>query len=129
MTDGLLDTHTLLWFVNDSPELPPAVRDAISDPDNAVTVSIASLWEIGIKSSLGKLPLSGSLLTLEGVLQAQDIAIAPISVRAIHLITQMPMHHKDPFDRIIAATALTSGQALFSADTAFDVYGVNRIWG
>ena len=127
--DSLLDTHTLLWFVNDAPQMPSDVRDAIVDPGNAVSVSIASFWEIGIKSSLGKLPLSGSILSLEAIAQAQDIGILPITVSAIHQMMQFPLHHKDPFDRLIAATALTFGLTLLSADTAFDLYGVPRVWG
>lgn len=127
--DSLLDTHTLLWFVNDAPQLPFGVRDAIINPGNAVSVSIASFWEIGIKSGLGKLPLPGSITSLEGIVQAQNIEIIPITVPTIHQMMQMPMHHKDPFDRLIAATALTFGLTLLSADTAFDRYGVPRVWG
>lgn len=127
--DSLLDTHTLIWFVNDAPELPFAVRDAIINLDNAISVSIASFWETGIKSGLSKLPLPGSILRLESIIQAQDIAITPITARAIHQMMQMPMHHKDPFDRLTAATALTFGLTLLSANTAFDAYGVHRVWG
>lgn len=125
---GLLDTHTFLWFVGDAPELPLSVKTIIENPQNDANVSIASFWEIGIKASIGKLPLTTSLSGLEAIARAQAIEIVPITVAAIQHMTQMPYHHKAPFDRLIAATALTSGDTLLSADTVFDLYGVSRHW-
>ncbi len=128
MTDALLDTHTLVWFAWNMPELPPYAKSVLEDPQTLVKVSIASFWEIGIKAGLGKWDLPGDVLALQTLVEAQGIEIVPITVQAIHLITQMPQHHKDPFDRIIAATALTSGSLLFSADAIFDAYSVPRRW-
>ena len=128
MTEALLDTHTLVWFAWDMPELPPNTKLVLEDPQTLVKVSIASFWEIGIKSSLGKWDLPGDVLALQALVEAQGIEISPITVKAIHQITQMEQHHKDPFDRIIAATALTSGNVLFSNDAVFDLYGVSRRW-
>ncbi len=127
--DALLDTHTLVWFAWDMPELPLNVKAILEDPETASRVSIASFWEIGIKASLGKWEMPGDVLALQTLVEAQGIEIAPITVPAIHLITQMPQHHKYPFDRIIAATALTSGCTLFSSDAIFDLYGVAQQWG
>ena len=126
---ALLDTHTLVWFAWDLPELPSSIKADLEDPTARCRVSIASFWEIGIKSSLGKWNLPGDVLALQSVVEAQGIEIVPITVQAIHLLTQMQPHHKDPFDRLIAATALTRGDTLFSADTIFDLYGVTRRWG
>lgn len=124
----LIDTHTFLWFVRGAAELPILVRDLIEDPSNTTQISIASFWEIGIKAGMGKLPLPTTLLGLQAFAVAQSIEILPITVPAISLIQQFPTHHKDPFDRIIAATALVTGSTLLSADMMFDAYGVSRIW-
>lgn len=128
MTEALLDTHTLVWLAWDMPELPPSAKSELEDSQTVVKVSIASFWEIGIKSSLGKWDLPGDVLALQTLVEAQGIEIVPITVPAIHQITRMEPHHKDPFDRIIAATALTSGSLLFSRDAIFDLYGVARRW-
>jgi PIN domain nuclease of toxin-antitoxin system len=128
MINALMDTHTLVWLTWDMPELPPNAKNALEDRQTVVQVSIASFWEIGIKASLGKWDLPGDVLALQKLIEAQGIEIIPITVTAIHLMTQMEHHHKDPFDRIIAATALTSGSLLFSNDAVFDLYGVARRW-
>lgn len=127
--DALLNTHTLVWFAWDMPELPASVKAVIEDQATVSQVSIASFWEIGIKASLGKWDLPGGVLALQALVEAQGIEIVPITVPAIHLITALEHHHKDPFDRIIAATALTSGCTLLSSDAIFDLYGVARRWG
>ena len=124
----VIDTHTFLWFVNGSGELPAFVRNLIENPANTIQISIASFWEIGIKASIGKLPLKNSLLGLEAIAVSQAIDILPITVQAISVVQQLTHHHKDPFDRIIAATTLTTGSILLSADTIFDAYGVPRAW-
>lgn len=126
---ALMDTHSLVWFAWDLPELPSAVKAALEDPATVSGVSIASFWEIGIKASLGKWNLPGDILALQTVVESQGIEILPITISAIHLLTGMAHHHKDPFDRLIAATALTRGDTLFSADAIFDFYGVVRQWG
>ena len=124
----IIDTHTFLWFVDASEALPTYVRRLIENRANATQISIASFWEIGIKSSNGKLPLKTDVLGLQAIASSLSIEIVPITVQAISLIERMPFHHRDPFDRIIAATALVTGSILLSADTMFDAYGVPRIW-
>lgn len=124
----IIDTHTFLWFVDGAAELPASVRHLIDNPADATQISIASFWEIGIKASIGKLPLTTNLLGLEAIAARQSIEILPITVQAIFATQQMPHHHKDPFDRIIAATVLTTGGVLLSADAIFDAYGVPRTW-
>ena len=127
--NALLDTHTLVWFAWDKPELPASVRATLERPDATNQVSIASFWEIGIKQGINKWDLPADVLALQALVESQGIEIIPITVASIYLITQMDHHHKDPFDRIIAATALTSGCTLFSCDSIFDRYGVTRRWG
>jgi PIN domain nuclease of toxin-antitoxin system len=128
VVEALLDTHTLVWLAWDMPELPQSAKSTLEASQTIVKVSIASFWEIGIKIALGKWNLPGDVLALQTLVEAQGIEIVPIAVTAIHLMTHMEYHHKDPFDRIIAATALTSGSVLFSSDTVFDLYGVARRW-
>lgn len=123
-----IDMHTFLWFVKGVPELPDPIRELIVDPFNITQISIASFWEIGIKAGTGKLSLPTSLLELKAIAESESIEILPITVEAIALIQQMPFHHRDPFDRIIAATVLVTGSTLLSADTIFDAYGVPRTW-
>ena len=124
----IIDTHTFLWFVKGSQQLPGSIRRLIESPADPTQISIASFWEIGIKAGLGKLPLTTGLLELEAIAARQSIEVLPITVRAIIEVQQMPLYHKDPFDRIIAATALVTGSTLLSADTIFDAYGVSRTW-
>lgn len=124
----IIDTHTFLWFEDGSEKLPGHIRALIIDPRHTTQISIASFWEMGIKASIGKLPLGNSLLGLQAIAEKQSIEILPITVQAISLAQQFPFHHKDPFDRIIAATTLTMGSILLSADTIFDVYGISRVW-
>ena len=129
MMQLLLDTHTLLWFLAASPSLPKPVEASIMDPQNIVSVSIISLWEIGIKSSIGKLPLNGSIQEMADVLASQSVGIAPITAAAVDRMMQMPMHHRDPFDRLPMATTLTLDATLLSRDAALDAYGIRRAWG
>ena len=124
----IIDTHTFLWFVKGSQQLLASVRRLIESPADPTQISIASFWEIGIKVSTGKLPLTNGLLELEAIAEKQRIQILPITVQAILTVQQMPFHYKDPFDRIIAATALVAGSILLSADTIFDAYAVPRTW-
>jgi PIN domain nuclease of toxin-antitoxin system len=92
--DTLLDTHTLVWFAWDMPELSVSVKDIIEDQDTTNQVSIASFWEIGIKASLGKWPMPADLLALQALVEAHGIEIVPITIPAIYLMTQMEHHHK-----------------------------------
>lgn len=124
----LMDTHTLVWFAWDMPELPARVKSLLEDPETLPQVSIASFWEIGIKAGLGKWDLPGDVLALQALVEAQGIEIVPITVPAIHLLTRLAHHHKDPFDRLLAATALSSGNVFLSCDAIFDQYGVARLW-
>jgi PIN domain nuclease of toxin-antitoxin system len=125
----LLDTHTLLWFVDASPNLSNQARVWIDDPANQKVVSIVSLWEIAIKHSLGRLALSLPLdQYIATHLTPSKVELLPIEI--LHLLTfaQMPWHHRDPFDRILVAQALTENIPIISADAALDAYAVPRLW-
>jgi PIN domain nuclease of toxin-antitoxin system len=125
----LLDTCTLLWFLSNDPKLIASARAVIEDPANVRWVSPGSLFEIAIKVRIGKLRLFAPYKSIFPTkLLAADIHLLPLEPGHIEPLTTLPFHHRDPFDRLIAATALVEGLTLVSADRAFDVYGVNRLW-
>jgi PIN domain nuclease of toxin-antitoxin system len=125
----LLDTCTLLWFLSNDRRLSATARAAIEDPANVRWLSPISLVEVAIKVRIGKLPLLRPYPTMfPAELAATDIHLLPLEADHIEPLTTMPLHHKDPFDRLIAATAIVEGLTLVSVDVAFDSYGLNRLW-
>jgi PIN domain nuclease of toxin-antitoxin system len=125
----LLDTCTLLWFLTNDPKLSAAAQAAILDPANDRWLSPISLLEIALKVRIGKLPLSVPFGTLfPAQLLTNDIHLLPLDPAHIEPLTTLPLHHRDPFDRLIAATALVEGLTLVPADPAFDAYGLTRLW-
>jgi len=129
MTGFLLDTHALLWLLTDDPRLSVAAKEAYLAPDVSVSLSLASVWEIAIKVSLGKLEVAEPLETLlPRELRENAIQLLPIEMDHCLKVARLPFHHRDPFDRLIAAQSLHERRALISRDPAFDAYGVERIW-
>lgn len=125
----LLDTHALLWFVSADPQLSQTAQQAIADPNNQKLVSVVSIWEIAIKYSLGRLDLKMPLEDFVGQhLTPSKVAILPIAVPHILKVAALPHHHRDPFDRLLIAQAMTENVPLVSADSAFDQYGQARLW-
>lgn len=125
----LLDTHTLLWAVNDSPQLSDTVRTILEDGDNDLYLSIASLWEIAIKLSSGKLKLDFPFLELATQKTVQyGVTLLAITPMHLDLVAALPFHHRDPFDRLIVAACLSEGLPVLSRDGMFDAYGVTRLW-
>ena len=125
----LLDTHALLWFTLGDPQLSPAALALINDAGNDKLVSPASYWEIAIKVSIGKLALNQPYEDFidRGVRQ-NGFDVLPIEPRHTGRVAVLPFHHKDPFDRLLIAQALTDGLAVVGADSLFDRYGVTRLW-
>ncbi len=126
--DLLLDTHSFIWFLNGDEQLPQNLKNSIADTTNDCFLSIASLWEIAIKSSLGKLELKGNFNRIAIFLTENDIEILPITFGHLQRLLQLPFHHRDPFDRIIIAQALTDGLPIATRDEKFANYNVNCIW-
>jgi len=124
----LLDTHTLLWWVNADPMLSGRVRIAVKQAEE-VLVSAASAWEMAIKSNMGRLPSALDLLVDFESALAKD-GFRAISITAAHGIRagQLPGPHKDPFDRMLIAQAQAENLTVVSNDTVFDHYGVRRLW-
>lgn len=125
----LLDTHAFLWWVDNSPRLPKKARVAIGRPDETCFLSLASCWEMAIKIRLGRLQLAQRLDRFVAEQMAAN-SVRPLSVRLPHAarVAELPFHHRDPFDRLLAAQALEEGLAIVSADAVFTRYGVKRIW-
>jgi PIN domain nuclease of toxin-antitoxin system len=125
----ILDTHTFLYFIDGNQKLSSDARTLIEDVGNEKLISKASLWEMAIKHSLGKLPLAQRF----EILIPQQIAQNGFSVLEIELdhiirIVDLPFHHKDPFDRLIIAQSISERYPIVSADGAFDSYPIKRLW-
>lgn len=125
MSRLLVDTHALLWWLADDPALSPPARDAIADPANEPFVSAASVWEIAIKRSLGKLTAPDDL---HDRVADEGFSWLPITSTHAWQVGELPLHHRDPFDRILVAQALTERLAIITADPHFGQYGVELRW-
>ncbi|MEG4328728.1 type II toxin-antitoxin system VapC family toxin [Microcoleus sp. herbarium5] len=123
----LLDTHALIWFVSNDLNLPVSTRDKIESADQ-VFLSIASLWEMAIKLNIGKLPLQGNFEDIEPQLSAAGITILPLTFADTVQFRYLPLHHRDPFDRILVVQAINHSLVLVSRDVAFDAYDLQRLW-
>lgn len=125
----LLDTHALLWIFGDPERLGERAVKSIMDTRNALFVSAASLWEIGIKINLRKLDLGKRWARqLERRMAELGVSLLPITLPHCNRLSRLPHHHKDPFDRLIAVQSLTEKLVIVSRDKRFDAYGVKRVW-
>jgi PIN domain nuclease of toxin-antitoxin system len=125
----LVDTHAFLWFITDDPQLSTVAKGLIADPDNEILISPASYWEIAIKVRIGKYTLSAPYETLiEQGIDGNGFKILPIEPRHTAVLTTMPFHHRDPFDRLIVAQAEIEQAPIVSIDAVLDAYGVQRLW-
>jgi PIN domain nuclease of toxin-antitoxin system len=125
----LLDTHALIWAMEESPSLSPRAADIMARGEVAAFVSIASLWEIAIKLSTGKLRLPDDWLdSLTTHLAGNGVGLLAILPAHCGRVAALPFHHRDPFDRMLAAQAQEENLSIVSADPAFDAYGIERIW-
>jgi PIN domain nuclease of toxin-antitoxin system len=125
----LLDTHTLIWAVDDPARLGAQAVAELQDPTNELLLSAGSIWELAIKVGAEKLELS--MPYRQWILQAISdlgLTILPISVEYANVQTELPRHHKDPFDRLLVAQSLYEQIPIVSVDPQLDAYGVTRIW-
>ncbi len=127
MKDFILDTHAFIWLSENDPNLPNNLREMI-DLADTVYLSIVSLWEMAIKLNLGKLSLKRSYETIEQELKSSDISLLPITFIDTVQIYRLPLHHRDPFDRMLIAQAINKSLILISRDNQFDAYPIQRIW-
>lgn len=118
----MLDTHVLLWWLQDSPRLGEKARALIADPDHELMVSLASPWEISVKHSIGKMQESGA--DVMAALGGQGIAMLDLKPAHLRVLEAMPLVHRDPFDHLIIAQALAERCVIMTDDAQFDAYGV-----
>jgi PIN domain nuclease of toxin-antitoxin system len=124
----LLDTHTFLWAFTNDPRLPPLVRSIIDNPNIKKYVSIVSFWELEIKVRIGKLELNPDLETMFNLAAEYEIEILPVSREHVLKTLELPLHHRDPFDRMIIAQSLVESCAIAGKDDKFAGYGTEVVW-
>lgn len=125
----MLDTHTLAWWLEDSPKLGPAARAAMLEEGNAIWVSAVSAMEVTTKYRLGKWPEAEWLaLNFPEMLGGEGFSVLPVTLGHAVLAGSMPIAHKDPFDRLLIAQARVEDMPLLSNEALFDGFGVRRIW-
>ena len=125
MSRLLVDTHVLLWWLRDDQRLSEWTRAAIADPRTEPLVSAASVWEIAIKRSLGKLEAPDDLLER---IPEQGFGWLPVDAQHAWKVRALPLHHRDPFDRVLVAQALVEGLPVVTADARFGRYDVDVRW-
>ena len=125
----LLDTHTFIWYVTDNPRLSAHVKLLIEDENNEKLVSIASIWEMAIKHSIGRLNFSLPFMEFVGQqLTVSNIGLLEINLQHIEVVASLPLHHRDPFDRLIIAQSMAEQIPILSVDAIFDAYVIARLW-
>jgi PIN domain nuclease of toxin-antitoxin system len=123
----LLDTHAFLWFVMGNPRITPKLRAQIEDNENSV--SIVSVWEIAIKYGIGKLSLELPFNDfIDRQITANGIQLLDIKLEHLKVVATLPLHHRDPFDRLLISQAMVEDILLISADSVFSLYPVRRMW-
>jgi PIN domain nuclease of toxin-antitoxin system len=122
----LLDTHILIWSLEENPRLPTRFVSLLEEEQNELLVSSASFFEMAIKINLGKLepPLGLSFPQLKVHLEQRNVVICPLEVEHFEVFRRLPLHHRDPFDRMLIAQAISENATLVSDDGVFPVYGV-----
>ena len=125
----LLDTHVFLWWIERNPHLSARASALIADPDSEVFVSIVTVWEIAIKAALEQLEMPVGLgAFLRRQLQSNGFESLPITFEHAVAVRDLPMHHRDPFDRLLVCQSRVESLALVSADSAIAAYGADMLW-
>jgi PIN domain nuclease of toxin-antitoxin system len=125
----LLDTHAFLQFIVGSPDLSTVARGLIEDPRNERLLSVASIWEIAIKSQLGKLVLAQRFKDVfPRQIEMNAISMLSIAIPHLAIVATLPLYHRDPFDRKLVAQCVVEGVPLISSDATLDQYPIERLW-
>jgi PIN domain nuclease of toxin-antitoxin system len=124
----LLDTHVLIWFLNGDKSLSSKARKAIESGNAANFVSIASLWEIAIKTSLDRFSMSIPFKKLGEELEKNNFQLLPITFNDTVVLSKLAFHHRDPFDRIIISQTIVNEFTLISKDSEFANYEIKLLW-
>ncbi len=126
--DNLIDIHTFIWFIEGDKKLTKTAKEFISKKVASTFISIASLWEIAVKISLGKLELKTSFSKISQLIFNNGFQILPIVFEDTLILSELPFHHRDPFDRIIIAQSITNKLSIISRDKIFSEYNISLIW-
>lgn len=126
----LLDTSAFVWYVSSQRRLTDPARDMIGGEDNNIYLSLASVWELAIKFRTGKLELLPPPFSdwIDRELNTNSFRLLEIKLQHLKLIADLPLVHRDPFDRLIVVQSIAEGMSLISNDRVFDQYNVKRIW-
>jgi len=124
----LLDTHTLIWFLEGAASLSRTALETIEKEENTCYVSIASIWEIAIKISINKLEMNISFEDLNKLIWQNSFELIPISFQHTKKLLDLPYHHKDPFDRMIISQAIIEKLTIISKDNNFILYDIDCLW-
>jgi PIN domain nuclease of toxin-antitoxin system len=121
----LLDTHALLWWLADDDQLGGAAREAVADPANDILISIVSLWEIVVKVRIGK--LQADIEEIIGAVQREGFTVLDVGMAHLVALAGLPMHHRDPFDHLLIAQAITEDATFMSEDRNAARYPVRTV--
>jgi PIN domain nuclease of toxin-antitoxin system len=125
----LIDTHSFLWFVQGDPRLGASARHLVTDAANDRFLSLVSVWEMAIKLSVGKLSLGQPIEAfIAQQLNQNGLSLLGIDISHVAAVAVLPLHHRDPFDRLLIAQAKVERMSMVSNDAVFDAYGVTRLW-
>jgi PIN domain nuclease of toxin-antitoxin system len=125
----LLDTHTFIWFVTDNPRLSLTAKALIEDEYNEKLLSIASIWEMAIKHSLGKLNFELPFMVfIEQQMLQNSMSLLNVQISHLNVVANLSLHHRDPFDRLIIAQAMVEQIPIVGVDKVLDSYSVQRLW-
>jgi PIN domain nuclease of toxin-antitoxin system len=124
----LLDTHAIIWLIDESPKMPQGIKDIIINPQNQIFISSVSLWEIAIKLNLGKLDLKMGLNELLSSIRRSEIIVLQIEDAYLQGLSSLPFIHKDPFDRLIITSAITENLTIITTDENIQKYTGSWIW-
>jgi len=126
--DILLDTCSVLWFLNGDERMPVSARDIILNADNTIYVSTATVWEVAIKLSIEKLDFNDGIDGFIEALEIEDFSLLEISPKHIRVISGLPFIHRDPFDRMLIAQAMEENIPIMTADSEILKYDISPIW-
>jgi PIN domain nuclease of toxin-antitoxin system len=124
----LLDTHVLIWWMEDAGRLSKQAAKTIRNPENQILISAVIGWELAIKVRIGKMKPRSILEGLDRVLDRESFSELPITLDMAVRAGLLPLHHRDPFDRLLVAQGQLLDVAILSADAVFDLYDVKRLW-